>query len=40
MTITPTVLSTLITVSTVLVAAAPIILIILWFKDRKGGELW
>jgi len=40
MTITSTVLSALITVSTVLVAAAPIILVILWFRDRKGGDLW
>jgi len=40
MTISPAALELLITASTLLVAVAPVILIILWFKDRKGGDLW
>lgn len=40
MTISPIALELLITTSTLLVAIAPVILIVLWFKDRKGGDLW
>lgn len=40
MTISSSALDVLITISTVLVAVAPVILVILWFKDKKGGKLW
>lgn len=40
MTISSNALDVLITISTVLVAIAPVILVILWFKDKKGGKLW
>ena len=40
MTISSNALDVLITLSTVLVAIAPVILVILWFKDKKGGKLW
>jgi hypothetical protein len=40
MTISSSALDMLITVSTLLVAIAPVILVILWLKDRKGGKLW
>jgi len=40
MTISPAALELLITASTLLVAVAPVILIVLWFKDRKDGDLW
>jgi hypothetical protein len=40
MTISYNALDVLITISTVLVAIAPVILVILWFKDKKGGKLW
>ena len=33
-------LELLITASTLLVAVAPVILVALWFKDKKGGKLW
>lgn len=33
-------LELLIVAATILAAAAPIILLILWLKDRKGGNLW
>jgi hypothetical protein len=40
MIIPETVLSILITGATALVAVAPIVLLILWIKDRKEGRLW
>ena len=40
MTISPDALDVLITISTLLVAIAPVILVVFWFKDRKGGKLW
>ena len=40
MTISSNALDVLITISTVLVAIAPVILVILWFRDKKGGKLW
>lgn len=40
MTISSNALDVLIVISTILVAIAPVILVILWFKDRKGGRLW
>lgn len=40
MSISSVALELLIITSTVLVAAALVILMILWFKDRKGGDLW
>jgi hypothetical protein len=40
MTISSTVLALLITISTVLVAIAPVTLIVLWLRDRKNGDLW
>ena len=40
MMISATALEILITVSTLLVAVAPVILILLWLKDKKGGNLW
>jgi hypothetical protein len=33
-------LGILIISATVLVAAAPVILLVLWFRDKKGGTLW
>ena len=33
-------LELLIVAATTLAAAAPIILLVLWLKDRKGGNLW
>jgi len=33
-------LELLIVAATALAAVAPIILLILWVKDRKGGNLW
>lgn len=40
MTITASALELLITVSTLAVAVAPVILIFFWLKDKKGGKLW
>lgn len=40
MTISPATLSLLISVSSVVVALTPIILIILWIKDKKDNQLW
>lgn len=40
MTISATALELLITASTLLVAIVPVVLIVLWFKDKKGGKLW
>jgi hypothetical protein len=33
-------LGLLITVATLVVAAAPIILLVLWVADKRGGTLW
>ncbi len=33
-------LSMLIVISTAIVALAPVVLLILWFKDKQGGDLW
>jgi hypothetical protein len=33
-------LKTLIVVATLLVTITPIILLILWIRDKKGGALW
>lgn len=40
MTISSSLLAIIISISTLLVACAPIILIWLWLKDKKGGQLW
>jgi hypothetical protein len=40
MTVSANVLELLITISTALVAIAPVILVFLWLKDKKGGKLW
>ena len=40
MTISASALELLIVVATALAAVAPIVLLILWIKDRKGGKLW
>lgn len=40
MTIGVDVLELLILAATALVAVAPVILLVLWFRDRKGGRLW
>lgn len=40
MIVSANVLELLITISTALVAIAPVILIFLWLKDKKGGKLW
>jgi len=36
----PTLLSVLITAATVVATAAPILLIVLWVVDARGGKLW
>jgi hypothetical protein len=38
--IPPEILNLLILTATVIVAVAPIILLLLWFRDKKGGTLW
>jgi hypothetical protein len=40
MTISANALEVLIVAATALAAIAPIILLILWVRDRKGGNLW
>jgi hypothetical protein len=40
MIISPAILTLIIVSATILVAATPIILLILWFRDKKGGTLW
>ena len=40
MTISASALELLIVAATVLAAVAPIVLLVLWIKDRKGGKLW
>ncbi len=40
MTISQTLLAALITAATALVAVAPVILLLLWIRDRKRGKLW
>ena len=40
MTVSAQALELLIVSATVLVAIAPLILLIMWIKDRKGGKLW
>ena len=40
MIISETALAVLITVATALVALAPVVLLVLWIKDRKEGRLW
>jgi hypothetical protein len=40
MTSSVTVLGVLITVATVLVAVAPVVLLAIWLKDHKEGRLW
>jgi hypothetical protein len=34
------ILNLLIMAATTLVALAPLILVFLWVKDKKGGQLW
>lgn len=38
--ISSTTLGLLITIATLMVAVAPVLLLVLWFRDRKGGDLW
>jgi hypothetical protein len=33
-------LGILITLATLMVAAAPVILLVLWVMDKQGGKLW
>jgi hypothetical protein len=40
MIISPEILNLLIVSATAMVAAAPVILLLLWFRDKKGGILW
>jgi hypothetical protein len=40
MIITADALGILITVATLMVAVAPVVLLVLWMKDKKGGRLW
>ena len=40
MIVSATTLSILIIAATVLVAVAPVVLIVLWLKDNKKGLLW
>jgi len=40
MTISAETLELLIVAATALAAVAPIILLILWVRDRSGGKLW
>lgn len=40
MTVSPAILELLIIASTLFVAIAPVVLIMLWFKDKNGGDLW
>ena len=40
MIISSNMLGALIVMATVLVALAPVVLIVLWIRDRKGGKLW
>lgn len=40
MIISETLLAVLISAATVLVAVAPLVLLLLWLKDRKEGRLW
>ena len=40
MTISSGTLEILIVAATALAAVAPVILLILWIKDHKGGRLW
>ena len=40
MTISADALGILITVATLMVAVAPVILLVLWLMDKRGGKLW
>lgn len=40
MTISADVLGILITIATFMVAAAPVLLLVLWMMDKRGGKLW
>ena len=40
MIIPPDILGALVVVATTLVAAVPIILLLFWIRDWKGGKLW
>jgi len=40
MIISASALDLLIIISTIIVAIAPISLMVFWFKDKKGGKLW
>jgi hypothetical protein len=40
MTISADALAILITTATLMVAAAPVILLVLWIIDKRGGKLW
>ena len=40
MTVSADLLQLIIYVATVLVALAPVVLVGLWLRDRKGGKIW
>ena len=40
MTISPGALGVIIITATVLVAIAPVVLLVLWIRDKRGGRLW
>jgi hypothetical protein len=40
MIISPDMLGLLVLAATVMVAAVPVILLLFWIKDFKGGNLW
>jgi hypothetical protein len=40
MIISPDILGMLVVTATAMVAIVPVILLLFWFKDLKGGKLW